>query len=107
MKREELKPVVSQGDPELKSLQKEFKTKRKSLFSEMPSNNPGEPPAQAAGRAPSKNKYAKPVKPVRSGHKIGRNEKIDVRYTDGTVKKSIKYKFVKQDIEEGKCEIIS
>lgn len=38
--------------------------------------------------------------------KIGRNEKITVKYKDGTVKKQVKYKRVKEDIEKGNCEII-
>ncbi|MEM9920447.1 MAG: hypothetical protein AAF990_20285 [Bacteroidota bacterium] len=41
-----------------------------------------------------------------SSRKIGRNEKIDVEYVDGTIKRGIKYKKVMVDIEEGKCEII-
>lgn len=39
--------------------------------------------------------------------KIGRNEKIDVEYTDGTVKSGIKYKKVSRDIETGLCKIIT
>lgn len=38
--------------------------------------------------------------------KIGRNEKITVRYTDGTIKENIKYKIVQQDLLTGKCKII-
>lgn len=38
--------------------------------------------------------------------KIGRNEKVTVRYIDGTLKKGIKYKKVIKDLEQGKCELI-
>jgi len=48
-----------------------------------------------------------PSKPVRTSKKYGRNEKVTVQYTDGTIKKNIKYKHVLQDIEKGECEIIS
>lgn len=39
-------------------------------------------------------------------NKIGRNEKVNVKYTDGTVKKAVKYKKVMHDVESGHCEII-
>lgn len=38
--------------------------------------------------------------------KIGRNERVNVRYTDGTIKENMKYKHVKTDIENGKCNLI-
>ena len=43
------------------------------------------------------------LKPER---KIGRNEKVTVKYSNGTVKENIKYKHVLKDLEEGKCEIV-
>ncbi|MCB0845822.1 MAG: hypothetical protein KDE26_21375 [Bacteroidetes bacterium] len=47
---------------------------------------------------------AQPYK--RETPKIGQNERISVKYLDGTVKENIKYKFVKDDITNGKCEIM-
>ena len=44
-------------------------------------------------------------KPIRT-KKIGRNEKVNVKYIDGTIKKDIKYKKIESDIKNGKCEII-
>lgn len=38
--------------------------------------------------------------------KIGRNQKITVLYQDGTIKKDIKFKKVKKDLESGSCELI-
>lgn len=47
------------------------------------------------------------VKPIVSGEKkIGRNEKVTVKYLDGTIQHNIKYKKVERDIKEGNCEII-
>lgn len=43
--------------------------------------------------------------PYISEEKIGRNVKVDVLYTDGTVKEGVKFKKVMQDIENGACEI--
>ena len=44
--------------------------------------------------------------PMRTGPKIGRNEKVTVRYTDGRLVENVKYKKVMDDVEAGKCEII-
>ena len=41
-----------------------------------------------------------------SVNKIGRNEKVSVRYEDGTVKKDIKYKKVADDLSAGRCELL-
>lgn len=38
--------------------------------------------------------------------KIGRNDKVSVRYQDGTVQTDVKYKKVLPDLEAGKCELI-
>ena len=45
-------------------------------------------------------------KPILNLTKIGRNEKVDVQYSDGTIKRAIKFKKVSKDIENGDCEII-
>jgi len=39
--------------------------------------------------------------------KIGRNERITVKYSDGRIVQDIKFKKVKADLEAGDCEIIS
>ncbi len=44
--------------------------------------------------------------PIKSAPKIGRNEKVTVEYKDGTVKKDVKYKKVKTDVEMERCKII-
>ena len=45
--------------------------------------------------------------PVKSQKVAGRNDRVDVRYSDGTVKKNVKYKTVEQDLEDNRCVIIS
>jgi hypothetical protein len=37
---------------------------------------------------------------------IGRNDKITVRYGDGTVKENVKFKLVEEDLSAGKCVIV-
>lgn len=53
----------------------------------------GQPPSPA---------QQKVVQPVRTGKKIGRNDLVKVRYTDGKLVET-KYKKVELDIESGKC----
>lgn len=38
--------------------------------------------------------------------KLGRNEKVTVKYKDGTIKNGVKFKRVKDDLEKGNCEIV-
>jgi hypothetical protein len=44
--------------------------------------------------------------PVRSAHKYGRNEKISVRYHDGTIKRDVKFKKVESDLAENRCILV-
>ena len=39
-------------------------------------------------------------------HKIGRNERVNVVYQNGTRKDNIKYKTVEDDVENGKCRVV-
>ena len=43
---------------------------------------------------------------VKLDRKIGRNEKVSVKYPDGTIKSEVKYKKVMDDVLTGKCELI-
>lgn len=61
-----------------------------------------------AGNTPSEGNRP-PVKqtvPVKSQKIASRNQRVNVQYTDGTVKKDVKYKTVEQDIRENKCVVI-
>ncbi len=44
--------------------------------------------------------------PVKSQKVAGRNERVTVQYSDGTVKKDVKFKTVEQDIRSNKCVLI-
>lgn len=57
---------------------------------------------------PLDNQVASAPKPIRiKGEKrMGRNEKVTVKYKDGTIKEGVKYKKVMNDIDEGLCEIM-
>ena len=60
-----------------------------------------------AGRQDTRNRP--PVEksaPVKSEKVHGRNDRVTVQYTDGTVKKDVKYKQVEDDINNNKCVLI-
>lgn len=61
----------------------------------------GNRPAVAQRRAP-----AQVVAPRKSEKTYGRNDRVSVRYTDGNVKKDVKYKSVEEDIAAAKCVVI-
>jgi preprotein translocase subunit SecA len=44
--------------------------------------------------------------PQSLGKKFGRNEKITVRYHDGTVKADVKFKKVEDDLRADKCVLV-
>ena len=46
------------------------------------------------------------TKPRQVTKNIGRNDKVTVKYTDGTTKKNVKYKTVEKDVVENKCVIV-
>jgi len=49
---------------------------------------------------------SQPAPTKRKLPKIGRNERVTVKYKDGTIKEQIKFKRVKEDLEKGNCEMI-
>ncbi|MEQ9423727.1 MAG: preprotein translocase subunit SecA [Cyclobacteriaceae bacterium] len=44
--------------------------------------------------------------PIKTAKVRGRNERVDVQYADGSVKKDVKFKVVEDDIKNNKCVII-
>jgi preprotein translocase subunit SecA len=44
--------------------------------------------------------------PVRSQKVANRNDKVNVQYMDGTVKRDVKYKAVEQDVESGRAVLV-
>ncbi|MTI32644.1 preprotein translocase subunit SecA [Xanthovirga aplysinae] len=44
--------------------------------------------------------------PVKSEKVAGRNEKVNVQYMDGTIKKGVKFKTVEEDVKNNRCVII-
>ena len=46
------------------------------------------------------------VEPVKVEKMPGRNDRVTVKYEDGTVKENIKFKLVEEDYKQGKCGLI-
>ena len=44
--------------------------------------------------------------PVRSQKIMGRNERVSVQYSNGTVKKDVKFKTIEEDLRNGECVIL-
>lgn len=61
-----------------------------------------------ASKDDGKDNYVQsPQKPIVIQREIGRNDRVSVRYTDGTVKKDVKYKTVEADIIAKNCTLIT
>jgi preprotein translocase subunit SecA len=46
------------------------------------------------------------IQPLRSEKFAGRNDRVSVQYTDGSVKKDVKFKTIEEDLKLNKCVII-
>ena len=51
-------------------------------------------------------RHQEKVMPVKSDKFAGRNDKVNVQYTDGRVLRDVKYKKVEEDVINNKCIII-
>jgi preprotein translocase subunit SecA len=49
---------------------------------------------------------AEPVQPAKSAKVAGRNDRVNVQYSDGSVKKNVKFKTVEDDIRNNRCVIL-
>ena len=61
-----------------------------------------------AGRQDTRNRPpAEKSAPIKSEKIYGRNDRVSVQYTDGSVKKDVKYKQVETDLIDNKCIVIN
>ncbi len=61
-------------------------------------------PAPAKAKNPAHGRYIDPEELKKP--KIGRNDRVTVKYQDGTRKEGVKYKTVLRDLEAGSCELV-
>ncbi|TAF35032.1 MAG: preprotein translocase subunit SecA [Cytophagales bacterium] len=69
-------------------------------------NSDTEQPNTAAKKQTPDN-IIKHTAPRTSDRTYGRNDRVNVRYVDGTIRKNIKFKDVEQDLASGKCLLIA
>ncbi|MFK7952144.1 MAG: preprotein translocase subunit SecA [Ekhidna sp.] len=64
--------------------------------------------ALSGGAAPQGNRppAQQPTSPVQTQKIASRNQRVNVQYSDGQVKKDVKYKTVEEDIKSNKCVLI-
>ncbi len=61
-----------------------------------------------AGRQDTRNRPpVEKTAPIKSDKVYGRNDRVSVQYTDGTIKKDVKFKQVEDDISSNKCVVIN
>ena len=59
-----------------------------------------------ASAATQRNRPPEPVQPASSNKIAGRNDRVNVQYSDGRVKKNVKFKTVEDDILNNRCVIV-
>jgi preprotein translocase subunit SecA len=64
-------------------------------------------PSRGAGSAATnRNRPPEPVKPAKAVKIAGRNDRVNVQYPDGRVKKNVKFKTVEDDVINNRCVIV-
>lgn len=61
---------------------------------------------QQAAAANRNRPPAEPVQPAKSLKVAGRNDRVNVQYSDGSVKKNVKFKTVEDDLKNNRCVIL-
>lgn len=95
-----VKASIPMGDPD--DVQ-EARSRRAQSYNE----SKEETKSALASRQDTRNRPpVEKVAPVKSDKIHGRNDRVNVQYTDGTVKKDVKFKQVEDDIRNNKCVLI-
>ncbi|MGB0524119.1 MAG: preprotein translocase subunit SecA, partial [Flammeovirgaceae bacterium] len=102
-------PVQESSESDIKAVRQQQQRQRKPKYSE----NKAESESALAGRnekmagvAANAKKDVSITKPISTRKIVGRNEKVTVRYPDGTMKKGVKFKTVEQDVRNNKCVLV-
>ena len=101
-------PVQEASDADLKAVRQQQQRQRKPKYSE----NKAETQSALAGgsnqaaAAVAPRQEVNVTKPISSNKIHGRNDKVTVKYPDGTLKENVKFKTVEQDIRTNKCVLI-
>ncbi len=100
--------LPTQDPSQVKAAQSQKSGDQKVQASKAEAGSTLNPGANGQAAAAVANRTAPPqvVAPRKSEKAYGRNDRVSVQYTNGNVKKDIKYKSVEEDVASGKCVII-
>lgn len=90
----DVRPAQRQAAPKQPRLT-ESRSEEASREAAAPNGQPAAPPREV-----------EVTKPRKTERIIGRNDKVNVRYADGTTKTGVKYKTVEKDIESNLCVLV-
>ncbi len=82
----------------VKQIRQEYKENKEEVQSALSSSRPPIP------NVPQQNEEK--AEPIKSRKIAGRNDRVSVQYSDGSVKKDVKYKTVEEDVLNNRCVII-
>ncbi len=82
----------------VKQVRQEYKENKEEIQSALSSSKPAIP-------NPSRQAEEK-AEPIKSRKIAGRNDRVSVQYSDGSVKKDVKFKTVEEDVLNNRCVII-
>ena len=96
---------VQQGGQEMQAAQNVRHRQKEKLQETKEDTNP------SVNRGPgsvatNRNRPPEPVKPATSAKIAGRNDRVNVQYSDGSVKKNVKFKTVEDDILNNRCVLV-
>ncbi|MBM3177499.1 MAG: preprotein translocase subunit SecA [Bacteroidetes bacterium] len=89
--------------PDIAANVQEARTQKRQRFNEQKDESRS---LLSGGQAQTAEREPERVAPVKSERLAGRNDRVDVQYTDGRVLKDVKYKKVEEDIKSGKCIVL-
>lgn len=82
----------------VKQVRQEYKEKKEEVQSALSSSRPPIPNVPQANE--------EKAEPIKSRKIAGRNDRVSVQYSDGSIKKDVKYKTVEEDVLNNRCVII-
>ena len=89
--------------PDISANVQEARTQKRQRFNEQKDESRS---LLSGGQAQTSEREPERVAPIKSERLAGRNDRVDVQYTDGRVMKDVKYKKVEEDIKSGKCIVL-
>jgi len=99
-------PVQSPDQVREARATREKQQKLKETKEEVSSSLDSSTKANAQVAAQRNRPPAEPVRPAKSTKVAGRNDRVNVQYNDGSIKKNVKYKSIEDDLKNNRCVIV-